>query len=64
MKKVKVIAEFIKWNGEKVQFEVKREWAQDIADAVIGQFTFIDNKSGFAIRGSDFAHVDIYEVAV
>jgi hypothetical protein len=60
----KCIAEFISWTGEKTKQEVKKEWAQSIADAVAGQFMFIDNVSGFAIRGFDFQHVDIYEVAV
>lgn len=61
--KKKCIAEFVKWNGEIVKCEIQREWAQDIADAVAGQFTFINNTSGFMIKGSDFAHVDVYEVA-
>ncbi len=60
----KVIAEFTKWNGEKIQHEIQRDWIESIVDAVIGQFTFIDNVSGFGIKGSDFAHVDVYEVAV
>lgn len=60
----KCIAEFITWTGEKIKQEVKREWAEDIASAVEGQYMFINNESGFTIRGSDFQHVDIYEVAV
>lgn len=59
----KVIAELIKWNGEIVKCEIKREWAEDIASAVEGQYLFINNQSGFTIRGGDFKHVDIYEVS-
>lgn len=59
----KCYAEFITWAGKKVKYEVKREWAEDIAAAVEGQYLFADNVTGFAIRGWDFAHVDIYEVA-
>lgn len=58
----KVIAQLTKWSGEKIEYEIKKEWAQDIADAVKGQFTFIDNKKGFGIKGDDFAFVTVYEV--
>ena len=57
-----IIAELTKWNGEKVKQEIKREWIQDIVDAVVGQFTFVDKASGFGINGGQFAHVDVYEV--
>lgn len=58
----KYIAEFTTWEGRKVQYEIKREWAEDIAAAVQGQYMFADNKNGFAINGGDFSHVDIFEV--
>lgn len=57
-----IIAELTKWNGEKVKQEIKREWIQDIVDAVVGQFTFVDKKSGFGINGGQFAHINVYEV--
>ena len=63
MNKTKCIAEFTTWTGEKVEMEVKKEWAKDIADAVRGQFYFANNVEGFAINGGDFCKVDIYEVA-
>lgn len=63
MNKTKCIAEFTTWTGEKVVKEIKKEWAQDIADAVRGQYFFIKNPKGFAINGADFCKVDIYEVA-
>ena len=57
-----IIAELIKWNGEKVQQEIKREWIQDIVDAVVGQYTFVDRNSGFGVNGSQFAHINVYQV--
>ena len=60
--KKKFIAELKKWNGEVVEQEIQESWIQSIVDAVVGQFFFADKRSGFAIVGSDFCHVDIYEV--
>lgn len=59
----KYIAKLVKWNGETVEMEVKKEWTEAISFAVEGQFTFVNRKDNFAIHGSDFCHVDIYEVA-
>ena len=58
----KCIAIFTKWDGEIVEQEVKREWVEDIAMAVEGQFTYVDRNSNLCIKGSDFYHVDIFEV--
>ena len=60
----KYIARLVKWSGEVIEQEIKREWAEGIAAAVEGQFMFIDNVSKFCIKGGDFVHVDVYEVAV
>lgn len=57
----KIIARLVKWSGEIIEKEIKIEWAQDIANAVAGQYYFCDNRNGFAINGADFAHVDVYE---
>ena len=38
-----------------------REMAQDIADAVEGQYTYIDYQSGLCVCGENIQHVDIYE---
>jgi len=58
----KIVAKLTKWNGETVEQEIKRDWIDSIISAITGQFFFADNVSGFAIKGYDFAHVDIYEV--
>lgn len=58
----KCIARLVKWSGEVIYQEIKREWAESIAMAVEGQFTFADNKEKFTINGGDFCHVDVYEV--
>jgi len=58
----KIIAKLIKWNGEVVVQEIQREWANNIADAVNGQFFFADNRKNYTINGADFCHVDIFEV--
>ena len=60
----KYIARLVKWTGEIVEKEIKREWANDIANAVEGQYTFIDNQSKFIVIGRDFRHVDVIEVTV
>lgn len=57
----KIIARLVKWSGEIIEKEIKIEWAQDIADAVAGQYYFYDTRKGFAINGADFVHVDIYK---
>ena len=57
-----IVAELIKWNGEKVNQEIKREWIEDFVSAVRGQYFFANNKEGFAIRGGDFAHINVYEI--
>lgn len=60
--KNKCIAELTTWTGEKVVQEIKREWAESIAEAVSGQFYFADKVSGFAINGGNFSNVNVYEV--
>jgi len=59
--KTKVIAEFTKWNGEKEEHEIEREWIDDIVFAVEAQM-FVSIKDKFSIQGGNFSHVDIYEV--
>ena len=58
----KCIAKLVNWNGKTVEQEIKKEWAESVAAAVEGQFTFVNTKEKFSICGSDFKHVDIYEV--
>ncbi len=60
--RIKVVAEFTTWFGEKVKTEIKRAWIHSIVDAVVGQYMFVDNKSGFTVVGYDFCFVNIYEV--
>ena len=60
----KIVAELIKWNGEKVEHEIERDWIDSIVSAITGQYFFVDNVSGFSINGCDFCHVNVYEVAV
>ena len=62
MKEVKCIAELIKWSGEVIVQEIKKDWVSDITSAVIGQYAFADKVRGFAINGGDYMHVNIYEV--
>lgn len=62
MKQSKYFAELITWTGQKVVQEIKKEFAESIASAVSGQYFFADNVLGFAIDGSKYSHVDIYEV--
>lgn len=61
-KRTKIIAKLIKWNGTIIRQEIKREWIDDIISAIQGQFTIVNNLQGFMIKGSDYSHVDIYEV--
>lgn len=58
----KYIAELKRWNGEKEEVEIKKEWINDIVFAVESQCLFVNNKEGFEINGSNYCHVDIYEV--
>lgn len=59
----KIIAELTKWDGTVVAQEIKREWIDDIVAAIQGQFTIANRQQGLVIKGSDYFHVDIYEVA-
>jgi len=59
---MKIIAELTQWDGKKKSYEIEREWIDDIVCAVQGQYTYINNKAGFTIKGSDFAHINVYEV--
>ena len=57
---MKIIAELIKWNGEKEEKEIKREWAADMAFAVEGQFFVQNKKNGLSFNGGDSAHILVY----
>lgn len=59
---MKIIAELTKWDGEKIEQEIKREWIDDFVDAVAGQYTIINNKDSYGIVGNNFKHINIYEV--
>lgn len=62
-KKVKkVVAELTKWDGTKETLEIQREWIDDIVAAIEAQFTIVNKPLGLYIKGSDYFHVDIYEV--
>lgn len=56
------IAEFKRWDGKKEKRKIKKSWIDDIVFAVETQMTIKNNKTDFGIRGSDFSHVDIFEV--
>lgn len=62
-KSTKIIAEFAKWDGNVIAQEIKREWIEDIVFAIEGQLTIANKLLGLYIKGSDYFHVDIYEVA-
>ena len=47
-------------DGSIETIKIAEENIDDIVDAVEGQFTFINNKTGFAIKGENIAHVDIW----
>lgn len=55
-----MIAVLYYWNGSKEEVQIKKEWIDDIVDAVEGQYYFCGN--GIAINGGDIFKVDIYEV--
>lgn len=59
---MRYIAELTKWNGEKETIKIKKEWINDIVDAIEGQFYFQDNDKNFAIVGMNYCHVDIYSL--
>lgn len=57
----KFIACFIKWNGEKVEEEIREEWIDVIVLAIETQWTIVNKHKKIAIKGSDYSHVDIIE---
>lgn len=61
-KSKKIIAEFTKWDGTIETQEIQRECISDIVTAVQTQFTIANKQQGLYIKGSDYFHVDIYEV--
>ena len=60
--KIKILAVLKRWDGGEQIYSIKREWIDDIVSAVQGQYTYINNEAGFTIKGSDFAHINVYEV--
>ena len=56
----KVVATFLTWFSEIVEFEIDTEMIDDIVSAVQGQYSYTNNVKGFTIRGFDFKHVDIW----
>ena len=60
--KKKFVAEFKKWNGKTELKKIKKSWIDDIVFAVEGQLTIYNNETDLSIKGSDYCHVDIYEV--
>lgn len=59
---MRYIAELTKWNGEKETIKIKKEWIDDIVFAIRGQFYFRDNTEQITIIGSNYCHVDIYQI--
>ena len=59
---MRYIAELTKWNGEKETIKIKKEWIDDIVFAIRGQFYFRDNNEQITIIGSNYCHVDIYQI--
>ena len=60
--KKKIIAELKRWDGKVEKKKIKKSWIEDIVFAVEGQFTIQNNDTDLKIKGSDYYHVDIYEV--
>ena len=60
--KKKFVAEFKKWNGKTIKKKIKKSWVDDIVFAVEGQLTIQNKDTNLSIKGSDYCHVDIYEV--
>ena len=56
------IAELKKWNGKVAKKKIKKSWIDDIVFAVESQMTVRNNDTDLSIKGSDYCHVDIYEV--
>lgn len=56
----KIVATFTTWMNSKVEYEIKKEYIQDIVDAVEGQYTYYNNVQGFGIKGGQFKWVDIW----
>lgn len=64
IKQTKVFAELKKWDGEKEEIEIKREWIDDIVTAVQAQCMIANKQTGLCINGGQYYHVDIYEVEI
>lgn len=58
----KIVAEFKRWDGKTEKKKIKKSWIDDIVFAVETQMTVKNNKKNMGIKGSDYCHVDIYEV--
>ena len=56
------VAELRKWNGKIEKKKIKKSWIDDIVFAVEGQLTIQNKDTNLSIKGSDYCHVDIYEV--
>lgn len=60
--KKKIVAEFKRWDGKIEKKKIKKPWIDDIVFAIESQMTVKNNKTNLGIKGSDYCHVDIYEV--
>lgn len=58
----KIIAELKRWDGKTIKKKIKKSWVDDIVFAVEGQLTIQNKDTELNIKGSDYCHVDIYEV--
>lgn len=56
------VAELRKWNGKIEKKKIKKSWIDDIVFAIEGQMTIQNKDTNLSIKGSDYCHVDIYEV--
>lgn len=60
--KKNIIAELKRWDGKTIKKKIKKSWVDDIVFAVEGQLTIQNKDTNLSIKGSDYCHVDIYEV--
>jgi hypothetical protein len=50
------------WFDKPKVIEIQKEDIDNIVAAVEGQYTFVNNKTGLAIKGETVAYVNIHEV--
>ncbi|MEG1565836.1 MAG: hypothetical protein RR342_03765 [Bacilli bacterium] len=57
----KYYADLYYWDGKTETIEIKKEFIQDILDAVEGQYLFTNNITGLCVAGYSIRHVDIWK---